>query len=154
MLGRHVAVVALTLVGCAALAQEPARATLTVVVTDQTGAVIPGAHVELTNEATGVRFEATTVASGEVAVPVDEGIYDLNVGAPGFAFSIEKRSGVQGAARRNAILRIASGNCTACLEVGPFVPLEHQPLTSQIPSIPAEPLALPSRPIRQRIRWF
>ena len=55
------------------------------VVTDTTGAVVPGATVQLTNEATGVTFTTQTTAAGTyVFEAVQPGAYTVAVEAPGF----------------------------------------------------------------------
>ena len=55
-------------------------------VEDPSGAVIPGASVEVSNEATGVTKNATTNARGEFAIPyVPVGPYTITVGSEGFS---------------------------------------------------------------------
>ena len=56
------------------------------VITDPTGAVIPGAHVELKNSATAQVRATATDAQGFYTFPLmPVGSYDLKVSAPGFA---------------------------------------------------------------------
>ena len=45
------------------------RSTLTGVVTDQTGAVIPGASVEAVNQATGLKYTTSSNDSGIYSLP-------------------------------------------------------------------------------------
>jgi Carboxypeptidase regulatory-like domain/TonB dependent receptor-like, beta-barrel len=53
--------------------------------TDQTGAVIPGATVTVTNTSTGLSRQATTDAAGYYSIPnLQEGTYDLSISATGF----------------------------------------------------------------------
>src|SRR5437773_2865595 len=55
------------------------------VVTDQTGAIVPGATVTLTNEATGVSFNTTTTGAGTYAFEaIQVGTYSLTVELQGF----------------------------------------------------------------------
>ena len=55
-------------------------------VTDSTGAVVPGAKVEVTNPATGVKLQTETNAEGLYTVPyLQYGTYRLAVTAQGFA---------------------------------------------------------------------
>jgi Carboxypeptidase regulatory-like domain len=84
MRSTRIAVVAIALIACTARAQEPEQATLTVLVTDQTGALIPGAYVVASNEATGARFEAKANASGAAVVLLNHGVYVLRVEAKAF----------------------------------------------------------------------
>ncbi len=54
-------------------------------VTDQSGAVVPGAKVTITNKETGLKREATTNADGFYSIPdVPQGRYDVAVTARGF----------------------------------------------------------------------
>src|SRR5579864_3568033 len=54
-------------------------------VTDKTGAVVPNATVKITNEGTGVSYNATTTSSGTYAVPsLTPGQYSVTVTSPGF----------------------------------------------------------------------
>jgi hypothetical protein len=68
----------------AALAQALGGVTGTV--TDATGALLPGAKIEVTNEATGVMQNAVSTQAGEFSVtPLAPGSYTVRVEAPGFS---------------------------------------------------------------------
>jgi len=59
---------------------------ITGTITDSTGAVMPGAQVQLTSQATGVQRNAVTDGSGYYSVPeVQPGVYDVSVSKDGFA---------------------------------------------------------------------
>src|SRR5438034_9422940 len=59
-------------------------------VTDQTGAVVPGATVTITNLATGQAREAITDSAGNYVIPnVLEGTYGLSVKMTGFRNYLE-----------------------------------------------------------------
>src|SRR3984957_4262320 len=59
---------------------------ITGTVTDSSGAVIPDAQVELTNQATAVRRQAVTDGSGYYSAPeLQPGVYDVSVSKQGFA---------------------------------------------------------------------
>jgi len=59
---------------------------ITGTVTDSTGAVIPGAQVQLTNQATGVQRTAVTDSNGYYSAPeLQPGSYDVSVNKDGFA---------------------------------------------------------------------
>ncbi|HLK62504.1 MAG TPA: carboxypeptidase regulatory-like domain-containing protein [Bryobacteraceae bacterium] len=63
------------------------------VVSDQTGSVIAGAHVTLTNTAQGIPYKSSTDSKGVYSFPsVPVGQYDLSVEASGF--ELQKRTGV------------------------------------------------------------
>jgi carboxypeptidase family protein/TonB-dependent receptor-like protein len=54
-------------------------------VTDQTGALVPGAHVTATSPLTGLKREADANTAGQYSIPnLPEGTYNLTVSAKGF----------------------------------------------------------------------
>ena len=79
-----VAVSFLTLLAVSVHAQV-STSRITGTVTDPTGAVIPGAAVTATNEATGGEYKATTTSAGTYTIEsLPIGTYTVTVGAPGF----------------------------------------------------------------------
>ena len=68
-------------------AQSPNTAAITVVVVDQTGAVIPGAQVSIVNASTGARRDTTSGPDGSITVPglAITGTYKVTVTKLGFA---------------------------------------------------------------------
>jgi hypothetical protein len=77
---------------------QGAVGTLNGTVTDQAGAVVPGAAVVATNQATGVESKTTTTSGGDYTLPyLPAGTYTIRVTAPGFRI----------AAAENTILRVA-----------------------------------------------
>src|SRR4051794_25852213 len=65
--------------------QHTFRGGINGVVTDQSGAVIPGAKVQLTNNATNVTMTTTSTSAGEYAFPeLNLGKYEIVVSASGF----------------------------------------------------------------------
>ena len=80
----QVGIIVLALAG-GALAQTTSGL-ITGTVTDSSGAVIPDAQVELTNQATALRRQAVTDNSGYYSVPeLQPGVYDVSVSKQGFA---------------------------------------------------------------------
>jgi hypothetical protein len=68
-----------------AQAQLSGKGTITGTVADKTGAVIPGASVAATNEATGITTTTTTTSTGNYNFPnLDAGIYSVTTTAKGF----------------------------------------------------------------------
>jgi hypothetical protein len=66
-------------------AQMTGKGTITGTVADTTGAVIPGASVNATNDATGITAKTTTTSAGDYSFPnLDPGIYSVTVTASGF----------------------------------------------------------------------
>src|SRR5579862_6897560 len=63
------------------------------VVTDQSGSLVAGARLTLTNTAQGIPYKASTDPTGAYSFPsVPVGRYELAVDAPGF--ELQKRTGV------------------------------------------------------------
>src|SRR5438477_11746470 len=89
MLNRIVRSVSTTLlilfVAVAGWSQHTFRGGINGVVTDQSGAVIPGATVQITNSATNVTLTTVSSSAGEYAFPeLNLGKYDVVVSATGF----------------------------------------------------------------------
>jgi len=71
--------------GASAYAQVTSSASLSGSVTDQAGAVVPGARVVVRHEARGAKFEAVTAENGVFNIPaLDTGAYTVTVSASGF----------------------------------------------------------------------
>src|SRR6266566_1787657 len=68
------------------LAQSPNTATIVVVVTDQSGAVVPAAQVSITSASMGVRRTAVSGPDGSVTIPALSiaGTYSIAVSKTGF----------------------------------------------------------------------
>src|SRR3954466_10564469 len=95
-------------------AQSPNTATLIVVVVDQTGAIVPGAHVSIVNAATGAAREANSGSDGRAtiaALPLT-GSYTMRVSKSGFADeernNITLRSGETATLKVNLVVGGAS----------------------------------------------
>jgi hypothetical protein len=72
-------------VAASAWAQGGATSTISGVVKDSAGGVIPGATVVVTSNATGTKFEGATNTAGGFSVPaLDAGIYTVTVSLEGF----------------------------------------------------------------------
>jgi outer membrane receptor protein involved in Fe transport len=82
---RFVICLFVSLLAVPAFAQQPAAATLTGVISDQAGAVIPGATVRVTQRATGAARTTTTNDEGLYVLPnLAPGEYEVRVEALGF----------------------------------------------------------------------
>jgi hypothetical protein len=78
----------LTLAPAVSMAQE-SRASIIGRVTDPTGAVVPGAHVQATNAATGTSASSTTNQDGNFEIPyLLPGLYRIMTEMPGFKTSV------------------------------------------------------------------
>ena len=114
----------------AAFAQSPNTATLTVSVDDQTGGVLPGATVSVTNTATGAARTATSGPDGTVtiaALPIG-GSYTISVTLEGF--SPEEVRGVVLRAGETAAVRVklvASGGTSEVTVYGTASGVRNDP---------------------------
>ena len=89
-----------------ALAQSPNTSTIVVLVSDQSGAVVNGANVSVTNNQTGAVREALSGSDGSATVPALSltGTYTVAVSKQGFGN--EERQGVTLRAGETATLRV------------------------------------------------
>jgi hypothetical protein len=88
------------------------------VVTDSTGASVPGATITATNKGTGAKYTAPTGASGEYRVnnlPV--GTYDVSVSAKGFAVSTTADVTLELNHTTSVNLTLTVGSVTTTVEV-------------------------------------
>jgi len=114
--------VAITLLAFAA-ANLPAQsifATLTGVVSDPSGAVIPNATVKLKSEATGSLRDSVTNSDGYftfASVPVGDFTYELSVEAQGFASYKASGIALGGGDKRNMNVTLKVGATTETVEV-------------------------------------
>src|ERR1051326_9063267 len=70
-------------VALSALAQSD-RGTLTGVITDPTGAVVPNASIEVKNSDTGAVFQGGTSATGNYTFALPRGTYEMSASVTGF----------------------------------------------------------------------
>ncbi len=116
------AAVCLLLLSCLIVA-PPASAqrdlgTILGVVTDSTGAVVAGAKVTITEEATGAKFTVETDASGNYIRPaIKPGVYTVEVEMSGFKKAIQRNVLVTAGDRVKADLRLEVGEVTQAIEV-------------------------------------
>jgi len=84
---------ALAVVGLPSAARAQATGQITGVITDDSGSVVPGATVEVTNQATGFTRNAVSGVDGVYTIPLlNPGRYDVKASLSGFRTSI--RSGI------------------------------------------------------------
>ena len=92
-------------------------------VTDQTGAVVPGAAVTVTNTQTGFKFNATSNNSGEFRIPaVPRGDYQAAIAAAGFQ-SQEVRFQVEVTTTQTLDVKLAVGSAAQSVDVTGAAPL-------------------------------
>jgi hypothetical protein len=94
------------------------RGTITGVVLDASGAVVPTATVTVTNPETNVTFHATSNAAGEYTIPsLQPGSYTVRAEKQGFRATEEKGLTVNAAITVRADLRLEVGSSTQVVEV-------------------------------------
>lgn len=93
-------------VSAEALAQSPNNASIVVLVTDQSGAVVKDARVSITNDQTGAIREAVSGADGSVSFPALAltGTYSVRVSKQGFGD--ESRTGITLRSSETATLKV------------------------------------------------
>lgn len=92
-------------------------------VTDQTGAAIPNATIDVTNVATGLKLHATADAAGGFEIPaVPRGSYTAEVQAQGFQSQIVKFT-VKVATSQTLVFKLAPGAVSTTLTVTDAAPL-------------------------------
>jgi len=102
--------VLLLVCSCALVAQE-FRATVTGLVTDPSGAAVPGATVRATNIANNSTKEVQTTAAGVYAIPyLDPGVYTIEVTMTGFQTLKREQIVLRVADRVNLPLQLTVGN--------------------------------------------
>jgi len=96
-------------ISCFAYAQGTSSS-LSGVVVDQSGAVVPGADVKIKNDATGVEFKTVTAENGTFSIPaLDAGTYTGTIAMVGFKQAIIKDI---------KIVSATPGNIRVTLQVG------------------------------------
>jgi len=114
------------------MAGQSTFGTITGTVTDQTGAVVPGAKVTVTNEGTGIQRNVTTMGSGVYVVPdLDVGSYRVRAEKTGFG-AYEKTEVHLNADRTvNVDARLVVASTATTVEVTSAA----QPLNTQTPTL-------------------
>jgi hypothetical protein len=99
-------------------AQEPATASLTVSVTDESGSVVPRAAVTIVNEAKQTKVTKYTDENGRAALSVDPGSYRFSVNVLGFR-EWHQQIGIENTDSRRIEVKLKVGGCPPgpCLTV-------------------------------------
>jgi hypothetical protein len=118
LLGNAIGVGVLALITCSIVSAQSERGTITGAVRDASGAAIPAAKVVITNDATGVRLDTETNATGEFTVPsVQPGVYTVRVDKTGFRPAEEKGLTVDAATTVRADATLQVGSSKEAIEV-------------------------------------
>ena len=117
-------IAALVLAGCCTLLGQGDRGAVTGVVTDNTGAAVPNATLEIVNTGTNARFDTISTGTGAyrlVGLPI--GLYDLTVKASGFSAYIQRGIQVQTNQTATVDIPLAVGAVTESVTVQGGVPM-------------------------------
>ncbi len=110
-------VLALTLLALSAFAQSE-RGTITGAVHDASGAVVPGASVKITNDATNVKQDTVSNAQGEFTIPsLPPGTYSVRVEKQGFRPSQERGLTLTAGGNVRADATLEVGTASQAIEV-------------------------------------
>jgi len=97
---------------------------ITGLVTDSTGAAVPGADVTLTATQTGLVLQSKTDPSGNyVFSPLKIGVYKITVTAPGFSATTQENIDVQVQERATANIQLKTGASNETVTVTSAPPL-------------------------------
>ncbi len=98
--------------------------TITGTVTDPQGGAIPNAKITITEDATGLTYDATTSAAGDYVRPaLKPGTYTVTAEAAGFRRVAQKNVVVVGGDRVGVNITLPVGNVTESVEVSAEAPL-------------------------------
>lgn len=97
---------------------------ITGTVTDVSGAVVAGAKISITEQATGVKFNAETDASGTyIRSLLKAGIYTLEIQATGFRKAVQKDIQLTGGDRIGVNIQLTVGEMSQSVEITSSAPL-------------------------------
>jgi Carboxypeptidase regulatory-like domain len=151
MLVARIGVVAFAIFSSMGIAQAPPQIVLSVIVTDQTGAVIPKAGIRATDEGTGTARDVAADANGRTDIGLPAGTYTLRVQSPGFKTWVEKSVEIKESMRKTVALRIGSyDGPVVVIPDYPGIQVDWQSLDTTIAPIPLVLLDLPAKPLHHR----
>jgi len=113
-------------------------ATLSGIVTDASGGIMPGAQVSIKKTATGISKEVTVDSSGFYTVPnLPAGVYEVRVTAAGFSTAIQSDLTLAVGAQQQLNFPLKIGTTTETVQVtaaAPQIELTSSTLTGQVES--------------------
>ncbi|MGH9354434.1 MAG: carboxypeptidase-like regulatory domain-containing protein, partial [Terriglobia bacterium] len=117
-------ILVLAVAGSSRLFAQVDTGTITGTVTDPSGAVIPGATVDLINQGTNFKLTATTDSSGSYTfTPIKIGTYTVEATFRGFQQAVHKDVSVQVQANVNVSFVLQTGSVTQTVQVTAAPPL-------------------------------
>src|SRR5712692_4509095 len=131
-----VLLVVLCLIPAWAAAQTSSTSPVTGTVSDQKGAVVPGATVELVNTATNqTRTQQTNDAGVYTFASVPPGVYKISISKPAFRKTIVQNVGVQVGKAATVAAVIEVGTVAETVEVTATAKMELQTLDSSVGNV-------------------
>lgn len=125
----------LTIAPKATLAQSSSTGTVSGIVTDNTGAVVPDAAVTLTDKATGNSRTATSTSSGQyIFAYVNPGTYDVKVAKQGFETTVVSNQVVQVGIQLTVNAKLQIGSVSTTVEVTSIPGAELQTMDATVGS--------------------
>ena len=136
------AAITLALLSATLVAQQAPTAHLTIKVTDRTGAVIPGARIQIDRTSWQSKIAATTDPNGQASIDLPQGNHAIAISAQGFETSTRQFDVQQGSGQSIvAVLEIGQVSGPPIVAPWPDFPLERPPFTTFIPLRPLQNLA-------------
>jgi hypothetical protein len=124
-------VITVLLLGSVAFAQTTGTATVVGTLTDNTGAVVPGAPVEIVNTETQFVYKGVTNAEGGYYVPnLIPGTYRLTIQAPGFKRYVREGVILRTSEQPRIDVQLEVGSVTESINVTAAAPLLETETTS------------------------
>ena len=132
---------ALALPECRLAQAQTLTGTISGVVTDASGGVVPHAEVKATNEATGQTWTAASSSSGEFQLQnLPAGSYTMEVSAPGFQVFRVNKIGVSSGSAYNLPVRLAVESARKVVIVNGEVADDYKPAAMAIGNRSNQPL--------------
>ncbi|MBZ2185081.1 MAG: carboxypeptidase regulatory-like domain-containing protein [Bryobacter sp.] len=124
MIRRLSVLILITLLLTGALWAQRDLGAITGTITDGTGAVIAGAKITITEQSTGLTFNAESDANGVYIRPLlKAGVYRMEVSATGFRKAIQKDIALAGGDRVGVNISLTIGEITQSIEITSAAPL-------------------------------
>jgi Carboxypeptidase regulatory-like domain len=116
---------------CSHLNAQYENGSLVGTIHDSSGAIVSGASVTITNNATGITAKATSNSSGDYEIPsLRVGVYTISAKSPGFSDAVAKNITVSVGVRERIDLSLQVGSTQTTVEVSD-VALQIETETSQ-----------------------
>src|SRR5262245_43858859 len=140
---------AITFLPSAPASAQVTGATLSGIVTDASGAVIPGVMVSIKNKATGVARNITTDEVGFYSAPnLLAGNYDVTASAPGFTTVVQSNIALAVGGQQQLKISLKVGEAAQVVEVtaaAPLVQVTSSTISAQVEATTVRELPLNGR---------